>query len=161
MEPQIISIAQKQLIGHSMEMSLVDNKTQELFAGFMPQKKHITNTLSNAVYEVMVYPTNYFSSFNPSNYFTKWAAVEVDALKDCPSHMDTLCIETGLYAVFTYKGLPQNFGQFMQYILMEWLPKSQYQLDDRPHFNVLGAAYRNNHPDSQEDVYIPIKLNTL
>ena len=46
---------------------------------------------------------------------------------------------------------------FMNAILTKWLPHSNYNLDDRPHFNVLGDKYKNNDPDSEEDVYIPIK----
>ncbi|MFK2820998.1 GyrI-like domain-containing protein [Flavobacteriaceae sp. LMIT009] len=157
MKPRIETIAEKQLVGHALEMSLVSNKTQELFSGFMPLKKSIINSLSNDVYEVMVYPYNHFKEFNPANTFTKWATVEIFTFEDAPNDMSQLTLQSGLYAVFTYKGLPQDFGVFMQHVFMEWLPKSEFTLDDRPHFNVLGAAYKNNHPDSEEDVYIPIK----
>ena len=59
--------------------------------------------------------------------------------------------------MFQYKGLPQGFGELMRYILSEWLPKSNYELDNRPHFNILGNKYKANHPESEEEVYIPIK----
>ncbi|MEP1984886.1 MAG: GyrI-like domain-containing protein, partial [Maribacter dokdonensis] len=39
----------------------------------------------------------------------------------------------------------------------EWIPNSEYQLDGRPHFEVLGAKYKNNDPNSEEEVWIPIK----
>jgi AraC family transcriptional regulator len=158
MEPRIITIAQKQLIGQSLEMSLVDDKTQELFSSFMPQKKDITNTLSTDVFEILIYPSNYFKPFNPNNRFTKWAAVEVKTFDKCTEQLETFTLNSGLYAVFTYKGLGKNIGEFMQGLFMNWLPNSPYDLDDRPHFNVLGAAYKNNHPSSEEDIYIPIKL---
>lgn len=158
MEPRIETITQKKLIGHNIEMSLISNKTQELFSEFMPQKKHIPNTINNDVFEVMVYSSNYFKLFNPTHNFTKWATVEVKSFIDCPDHMHTLTLDASLYAVFTYKGLSKDFGSFMQYVFTEWLPKSLYILDDRPHFNILGENYKNNHPDSEEEVYIPIKL---
>ena len=157
MEARIETIAEKQLVGHAIEMSLVNNKTQELFSDFIALKKNITNLVSDDVYEVMVYPYNHFKVFNPANTFTKWATIEVSSFDDTPNDMRQLTLQSGLYAVFTYKGLPQDFGVFMQRVFMEWLPQSEYVLDDRPHFNVLGAAYKNNHPDSEEDVYIPIK----
>jgi AraC family transcriptional regulator len=156
MKPRIETITEKRLVGHAIEMSLVSNKTQELFSGFMPLKKSVTS-LSNNVYEVMVYPYNHFKQFNPANTFTKWATVEVASLEDAPKDMRQLTLQSGLYAVFTYKGLPKDFGVFMQRIFTDWLPKSEYTLDDRPHFNVLGDAYKKNSPDSEEEVYIPIK----
>lgn len=158
MEPRIITIAHKQLIGHAIEMSLVDNKTQELFSEFMPQRRHIQDTLNNDVFEIMIYPSNYFKRFNPTNSFKKWAAVEVETLDKCPKHLKTFHLNSGLYAVFTYKGLPKDMTEFMRHLFSNWLPNSPYELDDRPHFNVLGAAYKNNQPDSEEDIYIPIKL---
>jgi len=45
----------------------------------------------------------------------------------------------------------------MNYIMSQWLPNSKYILDHRPHFELLGAKYKNNSPDSEEEVWIPIK----
>ncbi|WAC02027.1 GyrI-like domain-containing protein [Lacinutrix neustonica] len=67
-------------------------------------------------------------------------------------------LQGGLYAVFRYKGLVQDFSKLLQYIFTEWMPKSQYTLDHRAHFQVLGEHYKKDSPDSQEDVYIPIRL---
>ena len=36
-----------------------------------------------------------------------------------------------------------------------WIAKSDYNLDDRPHFEVLGEKYIN--ADSEEEIWIPIK----
>jgi len=30
-------------------------------------------------------------------------------------------------------------------------------LDDRPHFEVLGDKYKNADPDSEEEIWIPIR----
>ena len=32
-----------------------------------------------------------------------------------------------------------------------------YTLDDRPHFEILGEKYKNQDPDSEEELWIPIK----
>jgi AraC family transcriptional regulator len=37
------------------------------------------------------------------------------------------------------------------------LPKSEYELDYRPHFEILGEKYKNNDQLSEEDIFIPIK----
>ena len=36
-------------------------------------------------------------------------------------------------------------------------PNSDYKPDDRPHFELLGAKYKNDDPDSEEEIWIPIK----
>ncbi len=70
--------------------------------------------------------------------------------------METFCIPEGQYAVFHYKGSSADSSIF-QYIFGEWLPKSGYELDDRPHFEILGAQYKNNDPESEEEIWIPVK----
>jgi len=160
MEPRIELIPQKKLVGHVIEMSLSINKTFDLFSGFMPNRKQITNTISTDIYEVLVYDASYFKNFNPTNSFIKWAALEVSDFEPLSEGMQTLNLNEGLYAVFQYKGLAKGFGSFMNTILTEWLPQSKYQLDYRPHFNVLGDNYKNNDPASEEAVYIPVKEKT-
>lgn len=44
-----------------------------------------------------------------------------------------------------------------QYIFGTWLPASGYYLDNRPHFEILGHKYKNNDPDSEEEIWIPVK----
>ena len=71
--------------------------------------------------------------------------------------MESFVLEGGLYAVFDYKGLNTDNKIFL-YIFRDWLPASEYELDDRPQFEVLGENYKNNDPDSQEEIWIPVKL---
>lgn len=61
-----------------------------------------------------------------------------------------------MYAVFDYKGSSDD-GSVFKYIFNTWLPQSGYQLDNRPHFEVLGDKYRNSDPNSEEEIWIPIK----
>ncbi|MFV9551547.1 GyrI-like domain-containing protein [Algibacter sp. PT7-4] len=156
-KPVFKNIETKKLVGKSVSMSLMNNKTFDLFSDFMPKRKQIKNAICQDKYEVMIYDELHFKNFNPNNIFTKWATLEVSNFNNIPEHMEGLTIETGLYAIFKYRGLSKNFGDLMRYIFMEWMPQSGYALDNRPHFNVLGNKYINNNPDSEEDVYIPIK----
>ncbi len=73
-----------------------------------------------------------------------------------PNEMETFLLEGGLYAVFEYKG-SSNDPSIFQYIFGTWLPGSNYLLDNRPHFEVLGDKYKNNDPNSEEEIWIPIK----
>jgi AraC family transcriptional regulator len=71
--------------------------------------------------------------------------------------MQSFLLPGGLYAVFHYKGLPSEGAKTFQYIFGTWLPGSEYALDNRPHFEVLGERYNNNSPDSEEEIWIPVK----
>lgn len=159
--PLITTIKEKKLVGHAIEMSLANNKNQELFSGFMPNRKQITNVIGTDVFEVLVYDASYFKNFSPNNTFTKWATVEVKNFDTIPDKMQSFVLDEGLYAVFRYKGLAKDFSMMMQYIFMEWFPKSDYTLDTRPHFNLLGGKTKKDSIDSEEDVYIPIKKKVL
>jgi AraC family transcriptional regulator len=65
-------------------------------------------------------------------------------------------IPPGTYAVFHYKGLSSD-SSVWRYIYNEWLPNSPWELDHRPHFERLGAKYKNEDPNSEEDIYIPVR----
>jgi len=71
--------------------------------------------------------------------------------------METFTLSGGEYAVFDYKGSSDDSSIFFQYIFMTWLPNSEYKLDNRPHFEVLGEKDKNNDSNSEEEIWIPIK----
>ena len=97
------------------------------------------------------------TKFDPEVTFDKWAAVEVPDFHSMPAGMEAFELPEGLYAAFHYKGFSADNAIF-QYIFATWLPASGYQLDDRPHFEVLGEKYKNNDPDSEEEIWIPVRL---
>lgn len=154
--PTIVSIPKIQLIGYQLPMSFRNNRTFELWSSFMPRKKQISNCIGSDLYCIQQYETDV--KFNLDTQFIKWAAVPVKNFDSIPENMDTITIPSGLYAVFTYKGVSSEFVSTFNYIFYEWLPNSIYQLDNRPHFEILGAKYKNNDPSSEEEVYIPIVL---
>jgi AraC family transcriptional regulator len=159
MTPRIQHLPEKKLIGKKLTMSLVNNKTAELWKSFMPQRNAIENKLNNDFISMQVYSPTHFVQFNPSNEFEKWATVEVVNFDNVPANMETFVLPSGLYAVFHYKGLSSDSSIF-QYIFGTWLPSSGYLLDARPHFEVLGEKYKNNDLTSEEEIWIPIKEKT-
>ena len=89
MNPKIKTIEQKDLVGISAKMSLVGNKTVELWQMLMPRRAEIKNRLDRLRYSVQVYDASMdFSSFTPATVFTKWAAFEVSSFDDVPSGME-------------------------------------------------------------------------
>ena len=155
--PRIETIGEKKLIGQRVKMSLANNRTGELWRGFMPRRREIRNNLTAEQISMRVYnQTPDFSNFNPLLEFDKWAAMEVSDVNTIPAGMEGFTLTGGLYAVFPYEGLNTDDAIF-RYIYMKWVPASGYVLDNRPHFEILGDRYKNNDPDSEEEIWIPIK----
>jgi len=157
MIPKIETINEKKLVGKRMTMCYADYRIGELWGSFMPRRKEITNTLTNDLISLVVYAPNHFINFKPTNEFERWATVEVENFNKVPDEMETYNLSSGLYAVFNYKGMSSGAPAFFHYIYTEWVPNSNYILDDRAHFEVLGEKYKNNDPSSEEEIWIPIK----
>ncbi|WP_338039340.1 GyrI-like domain-containing protein [Maribacter litopenaei] len=155
--PRIEEIKEKKLIGVSCHMSISNNKTGKLWKGFRQRVSEISHMVSSDSISLQYYPEDYFTYFDPRRNFVKWAAVEVSKETDIPKGMQCLKVPAGRYAVFEYKG-PSNDSGIFQYIYNEWLPQSLYRLGHRPHFEVLGEKYKNNDPNSEEEIWIPIDL---
>lgn len=144
------------LAGKRIKSSFANNTTAGLWRNFMPCRNKILNTVNQDLISMSIYKPGYFMEFNPENEFEKWAAVEVTNFENVPVEFETFIVPAGLYAVFHYRGLSSDNSIF-QYIYGTWLPDSGYVLDERPHFEVLGEKYKNNAPDSEEEIWIPLK----
>lgn len=156
--PEIKQLEETKLVGKRVKTSFANNRTFELWQNFMPAKDKIKNIVANDLYSVDIYDdTEFFTSFNPNKEFEKWAAVEVSDFKIVPENMEKLVIPTGLYAVFAYKGKASEAAETYQYILGKWIPNSDYKLDNRPHFAMMGEKYKNEDPDSEEELWFPVK----
>jgi AraC family transcriptional regulator len=156
MTPRILSSPSRLLIGASLPMSFANYRIGELWRSFMPRRKEITNAVNKDMISMAIYKKDHFTKFSPANEFEKWAALEVSSFDIVPDGMKAFTLPGGLYAVFDYKGLSTDNSIF-QYIYSTWLPVSKYTLDDRPHFEVLGEKYRNNDPESEEEIWVPVK----
>jgi AraC family transcriptional regulator len=157
MEPRIEILQEKKLVGKRIVMSLSTDKTVDLWRSFMPMRKEIKNIIGNELYSMQVYSQTYFNDFNPNTEFEKWACMEVTDFDSIPNEMESFTLKGGLYAVFLHKGTASEGQKTFQYIFETWLPNSVYVLDNRPHFEILGAKYKNEDPDSEEELWIPIK----
>lgn len=160
MTPRIVKMAAKKLIGYNLTMSLANNQTGQLWGSFGPRIKEIENRVGIDLISMQVYDASYYQQFNPANEFEKWATVEVENFDCVPNGMKTFNLDEGTYVVFDYKGSSADPSIF-QYIFWEWLPKSPYQIADRPHFEILGSKYKNNDPNSEEEIWVPIVEKAL
>ncbi len=157
MEARIKTFPKTHLIGKRMCMSFKNNTTQLLWKEFMPLRNTIENTKGNDLFSMQIYPPNFLDTIDYEAQFEKWATKAVKHFDVIPEGMETFTIPEGLYAVFYYIGDAKDAGAVFQFILKTWIPNSIYHLDDRPHFEILGDKYKKDSPESEEDIWIPIK----
>jgi AraC family transcriptional regulator len=153
MNPKIITIQQKQVIG--MKSQMLINQYENiviLWKEFMPRKSELFH-LSNSE---LIALQDYTAFGNFEKPFDIYACAEVSNTEIIPKGMLAYTIPSGLYAVFLHKGM--KAGATYQRIMSEWLPTSGYAIDDRPHFQVMGEKYKNGSEDSEEDFYVPVSL---
>jgi AraC family transcriptional regulator len=157
MQPRIEYLSEKRLIGKRMMMSFANHNPYQLWSSFMPGRKAIQNNIGLELYSVEVYPPLFFENYNPDNEFEKWAAVEVKDFNIVPDGMETLIFPAGMYAVFIHKGSSAEAATTYNCIFQTWLPASDYLLDNRPHFAVMGEKYKRDDADSEEEIWIPVR----
>jgi AraC family transcriptional regulator len=60
--------------------------------------------------------------------------------------------------MFNYRGLASDAANFYNAIFTQWLPNSGYKVDYRPHFAIMGEKYKKDSADSEEEIWIPVKI---
>lgn len=157
--PEIISGKERKLVGVNITTTFSENKTKDMWQRFRPQAKDIAHRLGTHFVSVQEYKKGFDPrNMTPATKFKRWAAIEVDAIENIPNSMEFLIISAGKYAVFTYQGTIREFHKTARYFYEKWLPDSVFELDQRPHFEVLGEEYLGPmNPDSKEKIWVPIK----
>jgi AraC family transcriptional regulator len=158
MEPRITDFSETKIVGKKMRMTYSVNRTEELWKSFMPVRNHIKNRKTNDLFSIQIYGRHFdFINFNIQSEFEKWAGAEVNDFVSIPDGMQPLTLNAGLYAVFVHKGPASDGEKTFRYIFSVWLPRSDYLIDDRPHFEIIGDKYKHEDPDSEEEIWIPVK----
>lgn len=157
--PEIKHIIGKKLVGIKVSTSLAHDKTSLLWKRFMSLRNTIRNEESQDLFSVQVYGENFIKGdFDSNSVFEKWAAMEVKNFEFIPKGLQKLEIPEGDYAIFTHHGTAQQFAETSKFIFENWLPDSDYNLEPRPHFEVLGKEYKGpENPESEERIWIPVK----
>jgi AraC family transcriptional regulator len=155
MTPTLKTFPTTKLIGKNLSFSYANYRIGVLWSSFMPRRNEIQNAIETELYNIQINPVGF--SFQPNEEFVKWAAVAVSNFDFVPDGMETLEIPAGLYAVFNYKGDESGAQAFFSTIFTVWLPNSDYVLDNRPHFEILGEKYKKDYPTSEEEIWIPVK----
>ena len=158
-ESRIEILHSKKLVGKRLKMSFADDRTPELWRSFMPERKLVGNQIGNNLFSLNIYNTIFtFHDINPNLEYGKLAAVEVSDFSGVPSNMEKYILNGGLYAVFLHKGASSEFHVTFNFIYNVWFPESKYEVDHREHFELLGSKYKNNESDSEEEIWVPVKM---
>ena len=150
LEPRIVEKEEMKIVG----CVSYGGDIGELWHVFMTNEKAIQHAIPGVGYELHVFPEG-------AAKYHIMVGVEVDSFNDQPLETFAKTIPGGLYAVFLYKGATKDARATFQYIFGTWLPNSEYSLDNRPHFEVLGEKYKNDDPASEEDIWIPIRFRVF
>lgn len=159
MEPRIVDVAERKLVGMKTETRLTDNQIPTLWKTFMPQRFAIKNSMLTGFFAVHERDMSAsFESFTPATYYTSWATIEVSAQEQIPEGMEARVLAGGLYAIFIHKGPAQNFKATMDFIYGQWLPNSPYEMDTRDQFEIMAEDYLGpQHPEAEEEVWVPVR----
>ncbi|ARI77836.1 GyrI-like domain-containing protein [Halobacillus mangrovi] len=158
MTPELIQLKTKKLIGKSMQMSLNDDHTVELWRSFMPKLKTIKDRIDDNLYNMKVFEEKLDPArFTPDTLFHKWAAVEVREFDEKQNELEPIILNGGLYAMFYHHGPASEFHKTLQSFYEEWLPASDYLIDEREHFERFTKEYDPLDPNAVEEVWIPVK----
>ncbi|MFD2787299.1 GyrI-like domain-containing protein [Hymenobacter rubripertinctus] len=156
LQPRLFDAPARHLVGQCLVMSREHDRTPELWRAFMPRRREMEPPVGPDLFSVTQYPPAYFAAYSPRTQFCKWAALEVPAATPVPPNMQALVVPAGRYAIFDYRGSSLD-PRIFQAILTQWLPTSGWLLDStRPHLEVLGPGYRNAHPSSEEEIWLPV-----
>lgn len=159
MENRIETLEPTPICGKSLKMYFQNDRTFELWHSFMPLLKSVSDRKGNHLISMQVFEDPIDpKQFDPNVEFTKWAGVplETDGFV-AGAKLALYTISGGLYAVFKHRGPASEFGRSIQYIYREWFPGSDYELDEREHFEKLPQGYRPDDPNAEEEIWIPIR----
>ena len=139
-------------------MLIANNKTLELWRGFIPRKKEVLHSLTVDLFCLQDFDAALeFQDYNQNTIFDKRAAIEVANFDTVHDAMETYTLPDGLYAVFLHKNAAVIGATTFQYIYGAWLPNFDYIFDKGAQFEIQGEKYKYNDPTSEEEIWIPVK----
>jgi AraC family transcriptional regulator len=150
--------AEFQVIGRFYSTAQTTLNPMEWWKSLIVSAKQKGYSYSQGSYSLQKYSLNYFQAFHPSNPFEYAPAIPVESGLPHPDECSILTVEGGLFAVFVHKGTAETFPQTMGAFFNEWLPQSEYSLDQRTHFCFMPPGYQTNHPLAEEEIWIPVCL---
>lgn len=130
------------------------NKIGKLFAAFANRSDEIGSRINDDWIGVSVYPES-FTGFEKYEYI---AGYRVTDAQEIPEGMKMRNFPSCLYAVMTHKGSLRRLADSYGYFHSKWLPESGYEYADSYDVQLYESRFLGgDHPESELDVYIPVR----
>ncbi len=159
LEPEIYTQPSMQLVGLRTQFYSVDSeknniadKLPALWAEFLERIGEIKHTTSSTCYGVVK------QTDKNSDLLEYYAVIQVSDISSIPSGMESIKIESSIYAKFTHQGDMKNLNDTINYIYSSWLLKSGQQHTSAPDLEVYKPdEYEPCSASSKMYYAIPIK----
>lgn len=151
MNPEIVEIPEKIIIGRHLTLS-IDNH-----AVFPLWKQFRTEQSAHNLMGVDLYAIQTYAEWPPKSTITHWAGIEkIDGIQYPEDWKE--CSIGGKYACSIFQGTKSEFPLFVRELIVEWIPTSEYQLDmSRAHVQIMDQHYSVQDPHAQEYIMVPVE----
>lgn len=159
-EPQIIVKKSFRVIGVEGMTTLQNIKIGELWDKFCIEQNRINaSEQTGNFYGVVKYREELsLNLFNEETEYSYLAGCEVDNECSVPDGLTDYIVPEQKYAVFTHKGTVYDMWFTFNYMYQTWLINSKYEIDYGDSFECYDQRFLGkDNPDSEIDIYIPIK----
>jgi len=153
MEPQIITRPAMKLIGIANKYNETDLSLPRLWSAFRPFKDSIKNRTSDESFGIY---ESYEEDGDNVN-FTYICCAVVKNFDFIPQGMSTRELPEQLYAKFIHKGSINNLDKTLKYIWGSWLPKSKFEYEEKPDFELYPPNYNVMDAQCEMALHIPIR----
>jgi AraC family transcriptional regulator len=150
MEPKIVERVAFTVVGLKYRGKNENNEIPQVWQALGPRTGEIASMADDtAAYGISA------NMDMETGEFDYIAGFEVSSAVDVPQGMVAFEVPGGKYAVFTTT-LPK-IGETFHEAYHTWLPQAGYQPAGSPEFEVYDEQFNPQDPDSEFDLYIPVK----
>ncbi|GIP56150.1 GyrI-like domain-containing protein [Paenibacillus vini] len=130
------------------------SKIMKLGEQFWSRFEEIKNRLDQNTYGINIYPDH----FSGSEMYEHMIGFRVDPSEEVPEGMEKRTFPAHLCAAVTNKGEIKNLFDTYGYVHSKWLPSSGYEYADQYDIQLYDSRFLGvDHPESELDIYIPIR----
>ncbi len=155
MEPQIVALDTLYLVGLPFYGDASEGQFGKTWDRFIKIEKQIKKRVNQEVtYGVEIYG----EEFHTDQKWVYFPSVAVSDLAEIPDILFGKILPAATYAVFTVKGGLDKIPETFRYAYDQWLPASKYEMGYAFDFELYDERFKGREPDSELDLYLPVKL---
>jgi AraC family transcriptional regulator len=154
MEPRIVELGALTLVGLPFYGEPSDGQFGKTWERFVEVEQHATRRVNDHVYYGVEF---YGPEVSLTRQWMYFAAIQVSDLAETPDILFGKILPAAKYAVFTVKGGLDGINDMFAHAYRVWLPASAYEVAYPFDFELYDRRYHGNVPESEIDLYIPIK----